>query len=228
MTIKKKVFLTTDTETCGLQPHNLVYDIGYHIHDKKGNIAVSRNWLVDEIITDGVRMMGAFYAKKIFNWYIPALDAGTIKLRTWEGICSTMRNDILVHGVDVIAAYNARFDTSAIRATSNALGLSGAIVPHGVDLLCIWQTACQTILNRSTYHRFAAAHDLVTDAGNVKTSAEAAHRYITNQPYFIETHTALDDATIEVGILANCFKQKKAIPYNHMGGTWRDAQKVKR
>ena len=48
--INKLALLTIDTETVGLHGH--VYDVGYIIHDKKGTIAVERNWLVEENFTD--------------------------------------------------------------------------------------------------------------------------------------------------------------------------------
>ena len=225
MTIKTKIFQTIDTETCGLKPHNTVYDIGYTIHDKRGNIFAQRNWLVRDIITDADKMMGAFYAKKIFSYYIPALDSGKVKLADWSEIAAQMTADILTYGVDVIAAYNAGFDLAAIRATSQATGYTKAIVPHPVDRLCIWAAACQTLLNRPTYHRAAAAHGWISDAGNVRTTAEHTFRYLTGQPDFIESHTALDDALIETFILSQVFRQKKPIPYNDFSGTWQRAQK---
>lgn len=65
MSISKNTFATIDTETVGLEGH--VYDIGYCIHDKRGNIALERNWLVEENFTNPKKMMGAFYAGKQFH-----------------------------------------------------------------------------------------------------------------------------------------------------------------
>ena len=43
-----------------------------------------------------------------------------------------------------------------------------------------------------------------------------------NDVDFIEDHTALSDAQIEVAILAECFRQKKAVPYGKINGSpWR-------
>ena len=52
MMTKKKKFLTMDTETVGLEGH--VYDVGYTVHDKQGNIELERNWLVEENFTESL------------------------------------------------------------------------------------------------------------------------------------------------------------------------------
>ena len=79
--INKLALLTIDTETVGLHGH--VYDVGYIIHDKKGTIAVERNWLVEENFTDAKKMMGAFYAGKHFTHYARMLQDGLITLKPW-------------------------------------------------------------------------------------------------------------------------------------------------
>ena len=80
----KNVFLVLDTETVGLEGH--VYDVGYTICDKRGNVFCERNWLVLENFTNPARMMGAFYAGKTFTHYAPMLDAGEISMAPWADI----------------------------------------------------------------------------------------------------------------------------------------------
>ena len=213
--MKAKTFLTLDTETVGLKPVNYVYDLAYTIHDRKGNIAAERSFLVRDIITDADKMMGAFYAKKIFNFYIPALDAGEIALHSWSDIVATIRSDISKHGVDVFNAYNARFDMGAIAAT-NGLLASGKVLQKPVDILCLWTFACATLLNRPTYKNLARAQGWVSEAKNFRTTAEHTYRYISGDYDFIEGHTALSDARIETEIFAACMRQRKPIPYNHI------------
>ena len=48
--ISAKTILVLDTETVGLEGH--VYDVGYAITNKRGDIALERNWLVEENFTD--------------------------------------------------------------------------------------------------------------------------------------------------------------------------------
>ena len=70
----KNVILVIDTETVGLEGH--VYDMGWVITNKRGEILAERNWLVLENFTNPQRMMGAFYAGKTFTHYAPMLQAG--------------------------------------------------------------------------------------------------------------------------------------------------------
>ena len=55
--IKPITIATLDTETVGLEGH--IYDIGYCIHNKRGEIVLERNWLVEENFTNPKRMMGS-------------------------------------------------------------------------------------------------------------------------------------------------------------------------
>lgn len=213
--MNKKYFVTLDTETVGLKPVNYVYDIAWCIHDKNGHIVASYNYLIRDVVTDADKMMGAFFAKKIFSHYIPALDAGKIKMISWQEFGDIFRTSLATFAVDVIAAYNARFDLGAIRTTQKLYG-SGNILTQPYDLLCIWDFACRTILNRPTYKKLATTEGWVSEAKNFRTNAETTYRYISGNREFIESHTALDDAKIETEILAYCFRQKKSIPYNKL------------
>ena len=60
--IDRLTIATIDTETVGLQGD--VYDIGYCIHNKRGEIVLERNWLVEENFTNPKKMMDAFSAGK--------------------------------------------------------------------------------------------------------------------------------------------------------------------
>jgi len=208
----KKIIMVLDTETADLT--GSVYDIGYTITDKRGNIAATRNWLVEEIFTDAKKMMGAFYAGKIFSHYAPMLQRGDIELTSWSTIVETMRTDILEHGVNILAAYNLPFDTRVMRNTHSALGYTDKILPHSLDQLCIWQFACETKLNTRLYKELAQAQGWVSEAGNIRTGAEYAYRFCAGDWGFIEDHTALSDAIIETEILARCFATNAKVPYN--------------
>jgi hypothetical protein len=208
----KKIIMVLDTETADLT--GSIYDIGYTITDKRGNIAATRNWLVEEIFTDAKKMMGAFYAGKIFSHYAPMLQRGDIELTSWSTIVETMRTDILEHGVNILAAYNLPFDTRVMRNTHSALGYTDKILPHSLDQLCIWQFACETKLNTRLYKELAQAQGWVSEAGNIRTGAEYAYRFCAGDWGFIEDHTALSDAIIETEILARCFATNAKVPYN--------------
>jgi len=208
--MKAKNFITVDTETVGLPPCNLVYDLGYTIATRK-TVLVRRSFLVKEIITDGDAMMGAFYAKKIFSHYIPALDTNEISLVSFADIANTMRKDVEEYNVSVLCAYNLNFDVSAIRATSAKLS-HGKIFSHPLDLLDLW-TFASGALNTRLYHDLAREQGWISPAGNVRTTAEKAYAYLFGARDFVESHTALHDAEIETAILQKLLARKKRIPY---------------
>jgi hypothetical protein len=222
MTIQRKIILVLDTETCDLQGH--VYDVGYTIADRKGVILTRKNWLVEEIFTDPNKMMGAFYARKLFSHYAPMLDAGTISLAPWSKIVAEMQADVDAFGVNVLAAYNLGFDRRVMRQTNELLGL-GPILPP-MEQLDIWQFACETKLSQKAYKRIAEENGWVSSAGNIKTGAEFAYRFCSGDFGFIEDHTALSDAIIETKIMADCFATKRKVPYGIVNGSpWRIVNK---
>ena len=137
---------TIDTETVGLEGH--VYDIAWCIHNKRGDIRIERNFLVEENFTDPAKMMGAFYAGKHFTHYARMLQDGEVRLTPWAEIVATMRADFLVHGVNVVAAYNAGFDFRVLAQTHSELAAWGKMLTDAVKVLDIWQFACETKLSR--------------------------------------------------------------------------------
>lgn len=223
MTISKNIFMVLDTETCDLQ--GSVYDVGYTICDKHGTVLKSYNALAREVFTDASRMMGAFYAKKMFTHYAPMLDDNLIRLENWQTIVNQMRSDIAEFNVTTIAAYNAGFDLRVMKTTNAQFGDGSPICPKGLKILDIWQFACETKLSQKAYKKLARSNGWVSPAGNIKTGAEFCYRYTSQNPDFIEDHTALSDAIIETQILAACFAMKKRIPYGKINAQpWRLVQ----
>ena len=216
----KQVILTLDTETADLTGN--VYDIAFAVHTKDGTILETYNALVDEVFTDAKKMMGAFYASKLFTHYSKMLADGRIGFAPWWAIVAEIQRAIDEHSVTTIAAYNLGFDRRVMRNTHRALGYEGAICPSGLQQLDIWQFACETKLSQATYKKLALDSGWVSSAGNIKTGAEYAYRFCSGDFGFIEDHTALSDALIEVEILAACFATKKKIPYNIVNAApWR-------
>ena len=212
----KKVIMVLDTETADLT--GAVYDVGYTIADKAGNIMIERNWLVEEIFTDAKRMMGAFYAGKIFTHYARMLQNGEITLMGWDAIVGQIAADCVNYNVNVIAAYNLAFDRRVMASTHKMLEGTGKILPYAMQQLDLWRFACETKLSQKTYKNLALDLGWVSAAGNIKTGAEYAYRFCAGDWGFIEDHTALSDARIETHIMAECFKAKKTVPYNKVGG----------
>jgi hypothetical protein len=71
----------------------------------------------------------------------------------------------------------------------------------------------------------ARDYSWVSEANNVRTTAEKAYAFLSGDVNFVESHTALHDAQIETIILKKLLQRKKTIPYNRLVGMpWRSAQ----
>ena len=228
MTIAKKSIMVLDTEACDLAGN--VYDVGYTITNRKGEVLSTFNALVLEIFTDASKMMGAFYAKKLFTHYAPMLNRSEVALMPWADIVAQIRYDMALYNVNVVSAYNLGFDRRVMRQTDALLrGGNGQnpIVENGVELLDIWQFACETKLSQVTYKELARSRGWVSAKGNIRTGAEYAYRFCSGDHGFIEDHTALSDALIETDILAACYACKKTVPYGIINAQpWRIVNNV--
>lgn len=122
--MKKKYYLTLDTETATLPFANeicktakekqkvaiakpLVYDLGWTITDRQGNILDSKNYLIAEIFSVPTVFNTAYYKdkKKI---YIDLLKSKQIKLVSWNDAIVDLLEDL--RKVDLVTAFNACFD----------------------------------------------------------------------------------------------------------------------
>ena len=84
--------------------------------------------------------------------------------------------------------------------------------------------ACQTLMKRATYIKFAEKNGLVSPNNNLMTSAEACYKYITKNIDFKEEHTGLEDVRIEVQILKECYRQHKKMDTSINSSCWRIPQ----
>lgn len=216
MTFKTQHIMTIDTETARL--NGGVYDFAFIVHTREGRMVESFAAVVLETATNPNDMMGAYYARKMFSHYLPMLARQQIPLMPWADIVSAIRSAVERHDVRTLAAYNLAFDRRVMRATHMALGYKGAIMPRPVRQLDIWEFACRSRLVLKKYKNLARAQGWVSEAGNIKTTAECAYRFVSGNLDFAESHTALEDARIETEILADCFRAKTSVPYGIITG----------
>lgn len=122
--MKKKFYLTLDTETATLPfasqlcksaeqkkqvaiAKPLVYDIGWVITDRQGNVVKSVDYLVQETFFVPNVFNTAYYREKR-PLYMAMLERGEIKIATWDTIMTALLEDLRT--VDICTAYNAQFD----------------------------------------------------------------------------------------------------------------------
>lgn len=235
---RAKHFLIADTETTGIGSKAIVYDFAYVIATRK-TVVLERSFLVKEIITNPKIMLGAIddkywrqsFGGKIFHHYIPKLNTNELKLFNWREIVETLRDDMQTYDVDVFAAYNLNFDMNALAKTHNKIVETGKVLDYKPDLLCLWEFACSTVCRSRLYHDIARERGIesgwVTQANNIRTTAEKVYAYLSGDLDFIESHTAIEDCRIETEIMQRLLAKKTPIPYNVVGHMpWRRAQKL--
>jgi hypothetical protein len=88
--------------------------------------------------------------------------------------------------------------------------------------------ACQVVMNKATYIKFALKNGLESPAGNIQTSAESCYKFLKNQIDFVESHTGLEDVKIEVEILAQCYKEHKKMTTEISPSCWRIPQRKRK
>lgn len=211
---KKHIYITLDTETCGSLGKPLVYDLGYTIHDRYGNIYEKRSYVVREIFYgEKEKMRTAYYAEKI-PYYKKGIREGKWNIASFWTIRRELYSLMKEYNVKAVMAYNAGFDIRALNNTLNYLTKfekEQTFFNENVKIWDIWHMSCQTLLKQKRFFKQAVSNNWESEAGNVKTSAEISFRYIQNLPNFEEEHTALSDALIETEIFAKCIRTKKKI-----------------
>lgn len=220
---RKKYFMVVDVETTNGFKKPLVYDVGFAICDKKGHIFEKHSYIVDEIFNNKSLMSTAYYKEKVPR-YLKGIEEGVFTVKSFTEIRDILNDCIERWNVTVISAYNLNFDANALGTTAKHLLKINKFLTHRVEMLDIWSFACEVLFRQRTFHKVAVEEEWVSEAGNLRTSAEIAHRYITGTHEFEEEHTGLEDVLIEVEILAKCFAQNK----KHISGIiphpWRLAQ----
>ena len=276
---KKKLYLTLDTETATLPfvkdmaetdkdrqklaiAKPIVYDIGWCISDRQGNILDKKNYLVQETFFVPQVFNTAYYKEKR-PIYMKLYKEGAIQAEIWDNIIEILLEDL--RKCDIATAYNAAFDfKKAIPFTEryikalysddyekwenrqkyackNILQESEDIPKNeeylspvftlrneDFDIADLWLVSCEKLINTDRYRDYCLQNNFLTNSGTFfKTSAESTFSYLTNDIDFIEEHTALSDAIIEVAILTKILKKGKleavmgAFPFRELGETYK-------
>ena len=213
---RKKYFMVLDTETSPIDreleevtPTNmLVYDIGYTITDKKGNVYRTGSYIVSDIFFGEfyTKMQSSYYADKIPK-YMEQIAKGERVVKTWKQISFILRKVLEEFDINVVVAHNARFDYGVLRNTKDYLE-EYPMLPY-VEWWDTLKMARSILKERKSYKRFCEDNNYMTKNNQCRFTAEVIYRYLTNDLEFEESHTGLEDTLIEKDILAFCIKQHK-------------------
>jgi transposase-like protein len=228
-----KNILVLDTETTGDFGQPLIYDFGYKIINPKGQVLFVKNAIVREVFENRFIMDKAYYAEKIKK-YQEMISNHEIEVEPYHKIIREFITVARKYKVEVISAYNLAFDIRAINGTMKMCYSQGdddkilekLINQKNKKLLCIWNLACETILDTDEYREFAKLNGKISEKGNYLTNAEVTYQYITQNLGFIEDHTALSDVNIEIDILLHILENYEGnLTYGLHYGSWRKVQK---
>lgn len=191
----------------------LVYDLGWAVTDKHGNIYRKKSFVNSDIFFHEAELMkSAYYANKIPK-YLEDIEAGRrIVANTYE-MRSALLNDIADFAVDTICAHNARFDYNSLNSTERWTTKSKYryFLPYGITIWDSLKIARSVMGKMPTYRKFCEDNNYLTKNGQLRFTAEILYRFISKDNSFIEAHTALADVEIEAQIMAYCFRQHKAM-----------------
>ena len=227
MARKKEMYLVIDTETCNTLEQPMPYDIGYAICDRYGNIAIEKSFVVAEMFLDRKDLMqSAYFAEKIPQYW-EDIKNGKRVIKTLWNIRKELHDDMKEFGVKKVGAYNMGFDKRALNNITRYTTKSFCrwFFPFGTEYFCIWNMACQVLLNSTSYVKFAMQNGLQSDKGNLLTSAESCYKWLKNKVDFIEEHTGLEDVKIEIEIMAKCFSTHKKMDKSIYSACWRLPQR---
>ncbi len=222
----KKYYLVLDVETANSTDDALVYDLGYVVCDKKGNIYEADSFIVSDIFYKEAELMqSAYYAKKI-PMYIEGIKSRAFNVVTFYEARAKLLDAMRRYNVEAVCAYNANFDYTALNTTQRWLTKSKYrfFLPYGTKVYCIWHMACQLICTQKAYIKFCLDNGFVSSSGNIKTNAETVYAYMMGDCGYEENHTGLEDVLIETKILAKCFAQHKKVEKNINRFCWRIPQ----
>lgn len=218
---RKHYIIVLDTETCnGIMTNeeldlsnSLVYDLGFAVVDKKGNVYESYSFVISEIFY-GMKdvMASAYYANKIPQ-YEEDINKGTRKVVSLYEARKILIDTMKKYHTNTIAAHNAGFDLRALNTTQRYLTKSKYryFFPFATEIWCTLKMARQTIGKQKSYKLFCEVNNYITKhkVPQIRLTAEIIHRYLTGNNEFIESHTGLEDVIIEKEILAHCLRQHK-------------------
>jgi len=219
-----------DTETANMVEQPIPYDIGYQIFDTETHqYLVERSYVIQETFMNKDLMKGAYYAKKIPQYW-EDLDSGKREMKRITSIKKIVAEDFAKYGVEMVGAYNMGFDKRAVNngIRYNTYSFYRWFFPYGVEFFDIWHGACSSFLRSKHYIKWALENGLVSSKGNILTSAEAAYKYIIKDPNFEESHTGLEDVRIEREIFDKIQFCKMKSDFSIVGSPWRIVQNYRK
>lgn len=219
---RKQYYCVFDTETLnGIMrddkldlSDSLVYDLGWQIIDKQGNIYERKSFAIYEtFIGMKEEMKSAYYAEKIPQYWEEIKSGERILTGFWN-VRKALFEDLEKYECFIMSAHNARFDYNALNNTIRYLTKSKYryFFPYNIELWDTLKMARQTYGKEKCYRQFCIDNEYVTKhkTPQPKMTAEILYRYISGNYDFEEVHKGIDDVEIESQLLVAMLRKHKS------------------
>ena len=207
-----ELFIVLDTETTNSIDDPIVYDLGWAVVDKYGNVYQTYSFVVADVFLDAELMSSAFFADKIPTYW-EQIKSGERTLAKFSTIRKIFHDCAKAYGVNKFFAHNMRFDYRSTNLTQRFLTSSKYryFFPYGAIICDTLKMARQVLKNSEAYDNFCYSNNYLTKRGCKRYTAEIIYRFLTNDLQFVEEHTGLADVLIEKEILRFCFQEMEDV-----------------
>lgn len=201
-------FMVFDTETTNDIDCPIMYDFGFAIIDKNGNIYRKGSFVVADVFLDKELMESAFFAEKI-PMYWEQIKRGERELKRLANIRRIVLDTMKEFNIKIVMAHNTRFDYRSTATTQRYMTNSKYryFFPCGTEFWDTLKMAREIFSVDENYCAFCTENNFLTKKGKNKYTAEILYRYLTDDISFEESHTGLEDVMIEKEIFVHCIQK---------------------
>ena len=185
-----------------------VYDLGLMVIDDDGNVYEQVS-LINEDVFFGMpeSMRNAYFADKIPQ-YLEDMRMGKRKIvNSWQ-MYRIVNELCQKYEVSAVVAHNAFFDIKTLNATMRYQTKSRCrwFLPWGMEIIDTLKLARNTFAKDPKYVTWCEENGYMTnhEKPRPRLTAEILYRYITGDNSYMESHTGLEDVTIEKEIFKEC------------------------
>lgn len=198
-------YIMLDTETTNSLDDPICYDVGFAVVDREGTIYETHSFVVAEVFLNEELMASAYFIEKVPQYW-EDIKKGTRKLAKFNTIRKVLAETMKKYNTNIVIAHNARFDYRSTAKTQRYLTKSKYryFLPYGTEVWDTLKMAREVLKNDVDYDNFCYNNNYVTKRGRKRFTAEILYRFFTGDNDFVESHTGLEDVTIEKVIFAEC------------------------
>ena len=198
-------YIMLDTETTNSLDDPICYDVGFAVVDRNGSVYETHSFVVAEVFLNEELMESAYFIEKVPQYW-EDIKKGTRKLAKFNTIRKVLAETMKKYNTNIVIAHNARFDYRSTAKTQRYLTKSKYryFLPYGTEIWDTLKMAREVLKNDVDYDNFCYNNNYVTKRGCKRFTAEILYRFFTGDNDFVESHTGLEDVTIEKVIFAEC------------------------